>query len=242
MAAQDPMDEPPQNLDLYLLVGQSNMAGRGTASAEDINAVPGIYVFYRGDKWVHRGEPIHFDKDEAGVGPGFTFAKKILEENAHPIGLIPCAVGGTPQERWMPGGDLYDSAIARARAAMKQGILKGILWHQGEAECGNEAKARAYAVNLAKIAAGFRKDLNSPNVPFIAAELGHFLYTRSGGKSPFAKVVNEQLASVPKLIPNAAMVTAEGLGHKGDELHFNGAAAKELGARYAGAFKKMSKI
>lgn len=232
-----PQADVPKDLDIYLLVGQSNMAGRGKPVEEDKKPVPGIYVLDKQDQWVLQGEPIHFDKGEAGVGPGFTFARKLLEKQpGRPIGLVPCAVGGTPQSRWMPGADLYENAVKRARIAQGHGTLKGILWHQGEAECGDEAKAKAYAANLAKIVEGFRKDLGAPNVPFIAGQLGEFLYTRKGGKSPFAKVVNEQIATLPTLVPNTAVVSSQGLGHKGDELHFNGGAAKEFGARYFEAY------
>ena len=50
------------------------------------------------------------------------------------IALVPCAVGGTPIRRWCRGGDLYKKMLARAKIAAEAGVLKGILWHQGEGD------------------------------------------------------------------------------------------------------------
>ena len=231
----------PASLDLYLLVGQSNMAGRGTVSETDRKADPRILVLNKENTWVSQGEPIHFDKPEiAGVGPGFTFAKLMADKSpGTTIGLIPCAVGGTPISRWKPGADLYEQALARAKIALKSGHLKGILWHQGEAECDNEGRARAYAKNLTAVATGFRRDLNAPDVPFIAGELGEFLYTRTGNKDPYSRVVNEQIDSLPTLLPHSAVVSSAGLAHKGDELHFSAEAQREFGRRYFEALQSL---
>lgn len=231
----------PDSLDLYLLVGQSNMAGRGKVAEADRQPDPRVLVLNKENVWVSQGEPIHFDKPGiAGVGLGFTFAKLAADQKpGTTIGLIPCAVGGTPISRWKPGADLYEQALARARIALKNGRLKGILWHQGEAECGSEPSAHAYAQNLAAVAAGFRRDLNAPDVPFIAGELGEFLYTRKAGPSPYARVVNEQIDSLPALLPRSAVVSSAGLEHKGDELHFSADAQKEFGRRYFAAFQSV---
>lgn len=230
----------PAPLDLYLLVGQSNMAGRGKVTEADRQPHPRILVLNRDNTWVSQGEPIHFDKREAGVGLGFTFAKLAAGRNPDAtIGLIPCAVGGTPISRWKPGADLYKQALTRARIALKQGRLKGILWHQGESECGSQTQSAIYSRLLAEVATGFRRDLDAPEVPFIAGELGEFLYVRSGGKSPYARVVNEQINLLPTLIPNTAVVHSAGLEHKGDELHFDAQAQKEFGQRYFAALQSL---
>lgn len=240
-AAQPATPPDAARFDLYLLVGQSNMAGRGPLTGADRAPDPRILVFGPGDAWQLQGEPVHFDKPKAaGVGLGFTFAKLMAAQKPGvTIGLIPCAVGGTPQSRWMPDGDLYKEAVRRARLAQPSGKLRGILWHQGESECGSETKARAYAANLAKIVAGFRRDLDAPDVPFVAGELGEFLYTRTANKSPWARVVNEQIDSLPTLVAAAASVPSHGLAHKGDELHFGADAQREFGKRYAAAMIRL---
>ncbi|MFA6288822.1 MAG: sialate O-acetylesterase [Opitutaceae bacterium] len=233
----------PGALELYLLVGQSNMAGRGKVSPADQQPDPRVLVLNKENVWASQGEPIHFDKPGmVGVGLGFTFAKLVAAKTPGiTVGLIPCAVGGTPISRWKPGADLYEQALARAKIALKSGRLKGILWHQGESECGSETKARAYAKDLAEVAEGFRRDLDAPDVPFIAGELGEFLYTRKDNKLPYARIVNEQIDSLPTLIAHAATVSSAGLAHKGDELHFSSEAQKEFGQRYFNALQSLQK-
>ena len=96
----------PRDLHLFLLVGQSNMAGRGRVAAEDRQPLDRIWKLDRSGQWVPAVDPLHFDKPNiVGVGLGRTFARDYLQ--AHPgvsVGLIPCAVGGSPISSWQPGG------------------------------------------------------------------------------------------------------------------------------------------
>jgi hypothetical protein len=87
-------------------------------------------------------DPIHFDKPGiAGVGPGLAFGRAMAEANpAACIGLIPCAGGGTSIQAWAAGAEdratktrPYDDMLKRANEAQESGALKGIPWHQGEA-------------------------------------------------------------------------------------------------------------
>ena len=138
---------------LYLLAGQSNMAGRGKVEAEDTTRHPRIWVLTKNNDWQLATEPLHFDKPNiVGVGIGFAFAKKMAELDTNiVIGLIPCSVGGSPIEMWQPTKYYeptksypYDDALKRAQIAMQRGTLKGILWHQGESDS-DSIKAKAYA-------------------------------------------------------------------------------------------------
>src|SRR5947208_10691890 len=86
---------PKEKFHLFLLVGQSNMAGRGTVEAQDKTPHPRVLMLNKEGAWVPAIDPLHFDKSAAGVGLGKTFATLYAE--AHPgitVGLIPCAVGG----------------------------------------------------------------------------------------------------------------------------------------------------
>lgn len=241
--AADPVKPPtdPGKFELYLLVGQSNMSGRGKLTPADAEPDARVLVLDAKNEWGSQGEPIHFDKTSARVGPGFAFAKLMAQQNPDvEVGLIPCAVGGTSIVKWKPDVDLFNKAVERARIAMKTGTLKGILWHQGESGSGNETKANRYGRDLASVAVGFRAALNAPDVPFIAGEIGQFLYTRSDRKAPFAKVINDQIDTLPKLVPNTAVVSSEGLNHVGDELHFDAESQRELGKRYFEAFRTLT--
>src|SRR5579859_1025303 len=97
------------NLDLYLLIGQSNMAGRGPVEAQDKEVIPRVFMLNKEMAWVPAVDPLHFDKPAvAGVGLGRTFAKTMLRNNpSASIGLIPAAFGGTSLDEWKPGDKLY---------------------------------------------------------------------------------------------------------------------------------------
>lgn len=220
----------------YLLIGQSNMAGRGVVDAESRITHPRVVMLTKALLWQPAVDPIHFDKAIAGVGPGLTFGKIMAE--ARPtvrIGLIPCAVGGTSIRVWVPGAvdaatqtRPYDDMLVRARAALQFGVLSGILWHQGEAD---RADWAAYGDLLAELVTRVRADLSCPSVPFIAGELTPFTLAMTPMTVSFNATVHEQM----RQMPSCACVSAEGLSHGGDELHYHALAARELGRRYAQA-------
>jgi len=219
-----------QSLDLYLLIGQSNMAGRGVPEAEDKTPHPRVWTFTKGNEWVPALDPLHFDKPSAaGVGPGLSFGKTIADKQPKAfIGLIPAAVGGTSIDEWNKGDKLYDAAVRRAKAAMAHGKIKGILWHQGEADSEPDA-VKAYPAKLAKLIANLRADLNAPDVPVIVGTLGDF-------RQPPPTAFNAMIADTPKLIPHTACASAVGLKDKNDGRHFTAEAQREFGRRYATAF------
>ena len=233
---------PKEKLHLYLLIGQSNMAGRGPLDTEKRLSRLQVLKFSQRNAWTAGVEPLHFDKPGVvGAGIGMSFARAMAGvDKGVTIGLIPCAVGGTPLERWSRGGDLYQQALERARAAMKDGTLKGILWHQGENDAEAESTARSYAGRLAKMVNDLRTDLGAGEVPFVAGKLGEFLsHQTKEGKPDFWPVVNEQLASLPALVPHTAVVDSSGLSHKGDQVHFDTPSLRVLGNRYADAMKNL---
>ncbi len=220
------------------------MAGRGKVEAEDKVPHPRVLMFTKANDWAPAVDPLHFDKPTiAGVGLGSTFGRVMAEANPNvTIGLIPCAVGGTPLSRWQKGGDLYEQALVRAKTAMKDGTLKGILWHQGEGDSGNETTAKSYAARLSQAVKDWRKDLGDSDVPFVAGKLGLYLAKQNKeGKPSYWPLVNEQIASLPKLLPHCAIVESEGLKHKGDQVHFDTPSLHEFGKRYAEKMQALQK-
>ena len=188
-------------------------------------------------------DPLHTDKPSiAGVGLGTTFGKVMAEADpAVVIGLIPCAVGGTTVSQWQKGappvgnwGKLYQNAIDRARIAQRDGVLKGILWHQGEGDA-SPAKIAAYREKLTRMVAAMRADLDAENVPFVAGMLGVWDEKRHANRQAF----NENLAGIAEWFAHAAVVSADGLEHKGDGTHFGSAALREFGRRYAKAMQAL---
>lgn len=238
---------------LYLLVGQSNMAGRGYPEAIDTTPNVRVLRLNKAGQWEIAKDPVHFDKSAAGVGPGLEFAKTLANQDPSvTIGLIPCAVGGSGIDFWKAGTyypatktNPYDDAIARAREAMQSGTLKGILWHQGESDSG-PAKSAEYADKLTKLIASFRKDLDAPNVPFVAGQLPDFQIHQqdSTGKAkvnPYAIKVNEAIAGLKGRVKNYSFITADSTADRGDHLHFNAESARLMGRRYARQIQELTK-
>jgi len=240
--AQQPPNDP-ERFHVFLLAGQSNMAGRGVVETEDSVVHPRVWMLNRDLQWVPAVDPMHFDKPVAGVGPGRSFGIAMAEADPtiH-IGLVPTAVGGSAIASWVPGGIHretgaypWDEAIVRVRSAMEGGALKGILWHQGESDTGNAASAQ-YAGNLSTLIARFRTELNAPALPFIIGQLGRFPGSPWGQGQLRVNAAHQEVASQ---VPNVTYVSAEGLADNGDNLHFSNAAAREFGLRYAEGYRKL---
>jgi hypothetical protein len=244
-AAQEISLPPKEKFHLFLLIGQSNMAGRGTIEEQDKKPHPRVLMLNKEGVWAPAVDPLHFDKPGAGVGLGKTFGQHIAD--AAPditVGLIPCAVGGSPIDSWKPGvlyrptqSHPWDDAMKRAAIALKAGTLKGILWHQGESDSNAELSA-AYESKLHDLITRLRKELNAATVPFIAGQMGKF---SDAPWKPEQVTVDKAQQDLPNRVPHTAYVSAEGLTHKGDKIHFNAASFRELGKRYAEAFLKLKK-
>lgn len=216
---------------LFLLIGQSNMAGRGKIEEQDKVTNPDIFMLTKDLKWVIAKDPVHFDKGAAGVGLCSEFARDVFKADPKsPIGLIPCAMGGSSLDQWQPGKPLYVTAISRAKEAMKQGSLAGILWHQGESDAKPESIA-TYPARFETMITQLRKDLGAENVPVLIGEIipGHGNHD----------AVNVALAETAKKTPNAALVSSADLGKK--QLHYDSADYRALGKRYAEVFLKWEK-
>lgn len=237
--AQSAGSKPDPNFHLYLLIGQSNMAGRGKTDAVRKPGDARILMLDSTGKFVPAADPVHFDKKEAGVGPGISFAENMLPANPKiKIGLIPAAVGGTSIQLWVAGGydsithtHPYDDAMIRAREAMKYGVLKGILWHQGEANSSNFQDSPGYIFLLRQLIQSIRTAFNMPRLPVTLGELGYF--------RPAFMNFNAMLKAVPDSIAFTNVVSAKGLQHKGDHVHFNTESARELGKRFAEGMKAL---
>ena len=129
----------------------------------------------------------------------------------------------------------YDEAITRARAAMRGGTLKAILWHQGESDS-REPAASLYEARLRALIERFRSDLGAPDLPFIIGQLGRF---ERGPWSAARERVDAAQRLLAAQVHNVAYVSSEGLTDRGDTIHFDAGSARELGRRYAAAYLAM---
>lgn len=237
---------PPANKEafhIYLLMGQSNMAGRDTRTLAAQVDNPRVLALNADGQWVVARDPIHAKEGriEPGAGPGIPFATEMLKTDPKvTIGLVPCAVGGTPLRRWVKGGDLYENAVRRAREAAKAGVISGVLWHQGESDTAKKENADSYQARLVQMFKDLRQDLGLPNLPIVVGQLGDFL-ALTPEKNPYFETVRTALKAMPQSLPGVGYADSAGLGDKGDKLHFNAEAQKEFGARYAKAMQELQK-
>ena len=240
VAGAEPADgkpPAPARMHLFLLVGQSNMAGRGDIEPSDVEPLANIVALDAAGEWVPAVDPLHWDKPSAGVGLARAFA--VEYSGRHPgvrVGLIPAACGGSPIASWAPGkyyegtrSHPYDDALARARRAMADGTLRGILWHQGESDRSPEL-APAYKQALTTLIHRFRRELQAPTVPFLIGQLGQF---PAAPWDESAQRIDRAQREVAASVPFAAFVPSHGLTSKPDNLHFDARSLRELGKRYA---------
>lgn len=226
----------------FLMIGQSNMAGRGFP--KDVTPINDEHIkMLRNGLWQVMSEPINYDRPVAGIGLVASFAAAWrLQHPNEAIGLIPCADGGTSLDDWAVGGALFDHAVFQAKLAQRSSKLDGILWHQGESDSTPE-RAEHYSAKLTVIMDALRRELDVPEIPLIIGGLGDFLTSGVYGQYFTAyPVVNSALQKFAETTPHCYFVTAAGLTANPDEIHFNAASQRIFGIRYFNAFAHLTNI
>ncbi len=181
---------------------------------------------------LNRYSTVRKDLSMQRLGPAYGFAKEMTRKTKRPLGLVVNARGGSSINSWLKGSKdgYYEEALSRIRIAMKQGgVLKAILWHQGEADCSNP---EAYKQKLISLVKDLREDLNMPDLPVVVGQISQWNWTkREAGTIPF----NQMIKKVSSFIPYSDWVSSKGLGWYKDEKdpHFNTEAQLLLGKRYA---------
>ncbi|PYV13366.1 MAG: hypothetical protein DMG07_14770, partial [Acidobacteria bacterium] len=257
--------------DLWLLAGQSNMQGAGLL--ENVEPPSDrVHSFDLADRWVVASEPLHRlleavdpvywggaypnreereraaaairAKETKGAGLGLPFATDIVRRTGIPIGLIPCALGGTAIARWDPalrdqgGASLYGALVRRFRAA--GGRVTGVLWYQGEADARQPAAAAIYGERLRGLIEALRRDSGQPALPFYFVQLGRMLewiYFPDPSRRPATldaqwTAVREAERRVAADVPATGMVPAADLELE-DSIHINTGDLKRVARRLA---------
>lgn len=226
----------------FLMIGQSNMAGRGF-----ISDVPLIFdeqiKMLRNGLWQPMWEPINPDRPFSGVGLSSSFAASCrLSQPEQEIGLIPCAEGGASLADWKVGGNLFENAVFQGKVAQQTSKISGILWHQGENDCFPDLAA-TYKDRFMVIMDALRTALQLPDVPLIIGGLGDFLTSGRYGKYFGAyPLVNKSLQEFAAQTPNSYFVTAAGMTPNPDGLHFDAVSQRRLGIRYFEAFNQLNHV
>lgn len=260
---------PKEKLHLYLLIGQSNMQGAGSPYSAELDA-PVARVVKFGSRnsmenlFVKGGHSLTaLETTNSGIGMGLEFGKTILAAQNDPevvICLINHALGSSAIQWWAPGvidndqinpvtGQnyyLYDEAIQRVNAASNHGVLKGVLWHQGEYNCGTnttpDSDPDGYAARLQTLVDNLRNSFSNPSLPFVCGKFVPATWTYADGSPgaftglPFRATVEAALADIPNQRTNTFCVDNDGLRGRSDQLiHFDSYSQRLLGQRYAGA-------
>lgn len=224
-----------------LIIGQSNMAGRGfLADAPRLDTVGGRLQVLRNGRWQGMFRPVNPDRPFSGTCLAERFAQAYaMDHEGVTVGVIPCADGGTTLDQWKEGSLLFDNAVYQTRLAMRTSHLVAILWHQGEGDCG-ESKHPLYLEKITKIMTALRRELDAQDVPLLVGGLGDFLKDRA--ESPALAnypYVNDALRAFAASSSHTAYVDASGLKSNPDNLHFCREALDEFGQRYYDVFRTL---
>lgn len=253
-----------KNFHIYLCIGQSNMEGNARWEAQDSTVDARFQVMEAVDcpnlnrakgNWYTAQPPLC--RCRTGLTPADYFGRKLL---AHlpaqvRVGVINVAVGGCKIELfdkdgyaayvaaapdWLKnmvreyGGNPYGRLVEMARLAQRDGVIKGILLHQGESNTNDSS----WTLKVKKVYDNLLADLQlAPNsVPLLAGELVH---ADQGG---VCASMNRIIATLPSVIPTAYVVSSQGCPAAADHLHFNAAGYRMLGERYADKLLSLSGI
>ena len=229
-----------QNVWVFLLAGQSNMAGRGLVAPEDTLPHPRILTVDSAGQLVYAKEPLHYyEPDLQGLDCGLSFGKRLLSDIPDSISLLllPAAVGGSSVEQWLGdslhrGVKLYSNFREKVTIGAAHGDIKAILWHQGE----SNAKLPSYPKKLKMLIHSFRDFIVNDSLPVLIGELPAF---------PKNFVNRQKINSIiHDYADNDAFVKViytQDLMHKGDSTHFDAEGQRKMGIRFAEAYLDLIK-
>ncbi len=222
-----------QDFDVYLMIGQSNMAGRGSLVSDDLKPMDGVWLLNPEGNIepascpMNKYSSIRKGMNMQKMSPSANFGKILHQKTGRNILLVVNARGGSKIGEWKKGNEqthFYSEAVRRTQEAMKYGKLKGIIWHQGESD---SEHPEGYISQLIALVNHFRTDFHNPDLPFVAGEIAQWLQE--------AKTFNPIIQSVPAVIEHSDYVTSVGAEPLKDysDPHFNRSGSNLLGKRYA---------
>lgn len=235
----------PDSLFIFIMAGQSNMAGRGFVEPQDTIPSERILTIDEAMNWVYAKQPLHFyEPSRTGLDCGMSFARELLPHlpDGVSIAVIPTAVGGSSIEQWLNNDihrevALLDNFSNKVTFAAEYGEIKGILWHQGESNANHE-RIPNYAQHLHALFHKFRIIAGNDSLPVLMGELGSFAQPEE--KQARWNMVNAIIHSVAEKDNNTVVVPAKDLTHIGDHVHFDGASQRKLGERFAKKYLELT--
>lgn len=234
-------------MDAFLLIGQSNMAGRGIIGSVPPIDPRGMMYMLRNGRWQPMSEPINPDRKvfaekdsdfRSGVSLGASFAESYVEHFGRQVGLIPCADGGTTLSQWQPDEALFDHAVFQTGLALRSSELKGILWHQGESDSRDMMDVNAYKERFFHMLDELIDRTGvARSIPVVVGEVSELQIKRW----PFVREMNVVLNQIAEKRENIGIARQDGLEIGPDGVHFTGASYRVLGRRYFDAFARIKK-
>jgi Carbohydrate esterase, sialic acid-specific acetylesterase len=228
----------PNKVWVFLLAGQSNMAGRGVVEAQDTLIDPRIFSINAQGEVIFAKEPLHFyEPNLVGLDCGLSFGKALLPYIPKKVSILilPTAVGGSSIGQWL--GDsthrkvkLWSNFLEKVAIGKKYGQIKGILWHQGESDA-NDKNSPLYPENLARLLQNFRTAVGNPQLPVLMGELGAYSQNPEQWKK-----INQLIWAHAAKDLFTSVISTQDLQHKGDKIHFDSAGQRVIGQRFAEAY------
>ena len=242
---------PDPNFHIYLAFGQSNMEGQGTIESQDKTVDPRFQMLstidnFNGRKlgtWNDAIPPLA--NKHGGLGPTDYFGRTLVEklDPQIKVGVVVVAIAGcsivafdsplddgymSTQAGWFKdivkdyGGDPYKRLVEMAKKAKEDGVIKGIIFHQGETDEGDSD----WPNKVKKVYDRLVKDIGlDENIPFFAGEVPY------NGSS---KGTNNNIRQLPNKSKNFYLVSAEGLNDLDMmRIHFSSQGYRDFGKRYA---------
>lgn len=230
-----------QNVWVFILAGQSNMAGRGKIEPIDTIQDSRIFTINKERELILAKEPLHFyEPSMTGLDCGLSFGKELLKYIPDSISvlIIPTAVGGSSISQWINDSTfrsvtLLSNFKENIEIGKKYGTVKGILWHQGENDATAQETIEIYKKQLQKLFNLFRNSIDNNELPIIIGELGSFSETDTNWQA-----INSKIGEYVKTDPNSYFIKTNDLKDKGDRVHFDSEGQREIGKRFAERFIK----
>jgi len=198
-------------------------------------------------KWYAAEPPLC--RSQSGLSPADYFGRNMIKRLPEKVkvGVICVAIGGCDirlfnediyenyiskdGKQWFTdiindyGGNPYQRLICLAKLAQKDGVIKGILLHQGETNTGDEE----WPEYVKTVYNNMLKDLSlkAEDVPLLAGEVAN---ADQNGKCARANIIIDKLHEV---VPTAYVISSKGCTLRDDFVHFNSAGVREIGQRYA---------
>ena len=227
---------------IFLLIGQSNMAGPKITPWEecDDKRLEGVLLSNDQDKWIPAKNPINGYstirwQPTPGLSPAPTFAEMIKKAyKDEEIGLISNARGSSKIIEWQKGERYFTEAVRRVKDTVGDKKIDGILWLQGEQDVVDKADYENYAPRFKQFIFDIRSALGGQDIPFIAGEIWGDVEFAEEKYHEGIREVNRQIEEVILSTENCALISTKGAEHtECDPVHFAKEGMRKIGYRYA---------